>query len=292
MRPLRPILFLFLAGCGGGLAVPTFDWGLSSSSLAALATRPEDQARVAQILTEHFGTPALPDAKPLTDGTDPDALGPALLSPTLRRAIEVDNRRRFIDELEALDSTDPLELDLPAAVADLRRTWSESGLEGEALAEQARTDLVEWLPDPTRRSSLFARTCLTCHGPEGGGNGPSASALSANPPRDFRSGEFVHFADHERARPSRDELVELLYEGVAGTPMSSFKSLPSSELVGLAEHVRLLSVRGALERALVAELEAGGELASARIATLYDEAWSPWLEPVNDPSILAEQEIR
>ena len=76
-------------------------------------------------------------------------------------------------------------------------------------------------------SSQFTRSCLTCHGPEGGGNGPSAAALTAIPPRDYRSGAFVHFPDHLRPRPSREDLVDVLYDGVVGTSMQSFKSLPS-----------------------------------------------------------------
>jgi cytochrome c553 len=282
LRPLTPLVLMssLLTACGGGLPEATHPWGLAAESLQALEARPGARAQVERLLEEHFGTPAAPDAAPLGDGTDPDALDFERLEARLARAVRIDNERRFVDALELLDAGRVIGIELPAALAAQQQTWiaEVARRAPEQVASEAAQVLRSWLPSAARSSAQYARSCLTCHGPEGGGNGPSAAVLSANPPRDFRSGQFLHFADHLRARPACEELVEVLHAGVAGTPMASFKSLPAGELVGLARHVMSLSVRGEFERALVGALEGGSELDEARVAALYAAAWGPWLD--------------
>ncbi|MEO0649388.1 MAG: hypothetical protein AAFZ65_01770 [Planctomycetota bacterium] len=259
------VLGLFAACGDGGLPAPTHGWSLSLASQQALEGRPDDRVRVEAVLEAAFGSPVAPDARPLADGTDPDRLGYGDLSERLARAVRVDNRRRFIDAIEPLEAGD-----LERARRELPSFVAPSG-------ELTVAALEQWLPSPLRASSQFTRSCLVCHGPEGGGNGPSAASLKAIPPRDYRSGAFVHFPDHLRPRPSREDLVDVLHSGVVGTSMQSFKSLPSSELVGLAEHVRRLAARGAFEQALVAAVVEGQALDDARIESLYAAAWAPWL---------------
>ena len=53
--------------------------------------------------------------------------------------------------------------------------------------------------------------------------------------------------------------------------MAAFRSLAASELVGLADYVRFLAVRGATEQALVEHLTGGGSLTPDAVAELEDE---------------------
>jgi hypothetical protein len=279
--PWIPSSLMALAACGGGLP-SAYPWALSAQTLEALAQRPADLQQVEQQLAAHFGSAAAPRPIPLPDGSTPWDLHPERLSERLATALTVDNQRRFSDLLDGLERGTLTGLEWPPAVEALGAQYAEqvaAGSTSEAEAARAASAAVrQWLPDLARSARVYGQNCVTCHGPSGGGDGPSATVLTAIPPRDFRSGEFVHFVAERRPRPSREELVDVLHRGVPGTPMASFKGLSSSELIGLADYVRLLSVRGAFERALVAEWQRGGAPDAARRNELYAAAWAPWLE--------------
>lgn len=98
---------------------------------------------------------------------------------------------------------------------------------------------------------LYRKHCVTCHGISGSGAGPAA--LVQNPyPRDFRHGVFKWKSTERAAKPTRDDLRELLDRGVPGTAMPSFALLPAEDREALIDYVVYLAVRGEVERRLIA----------------------------------------
>jgi high-affinity iron transporter len=81
-------------------------------------------------------------------------------------------------------------------------------------------------PSFARGAVLFDQVCAACHGANGDGHGPAAAAL-ATPP--------IAFIDLDRARQrSVFALYQVITQGLAGTPMPSFASLPTADRWALA----------------------------------------------------------
>lgn len=126
---------------------------------------------------------------------------------------------------------------LLAQAADLR-----SKIEAKApapviaqMAHQLDADLLKaypvplapaQLPDLRRGSELFQTHCAACHGASGHGDGPSARSLDPKP---------VNFTDRARARQrSLFALDQVIDQGLTGTAMPSFASLPAQDRWDLA----------------------------------------------------------
>ncbi len=82
------------------------------------------------------------------------------------------------------------------------------------------------VPDVARGATLFAQNCAACHGEAGDGHGPNADKLDTPP---------VAFTDAERARQrSVFGLYQVITQGLDGTAMPSFDSLPTDDRWALA----------------------------------------------------------
>jgi high-affinity iron transporter len=85
------------------------------------------------------------------------------------------------------------------------------------------------IPDAARGEALFAQNCAACHGAGGDGKGTMAAKL--NPPP-------IAFAGRERARQrSLFALYQVIDQGLEGTAMQSFSSLPDADKWALAFRV-------------------------------------------------------
>lgn len=105
--------------------------------------------------------------------------------------------------------------------------------------------------DDKRVSGLFREHCAHCHGISGDGAGPTARTL--NPyPRDFRLGKFKFKSTPLGKRPTDSDLRRTLINGIPGTAMLSFRTLPEEHLDALVDYVKYLSIRGEVERQLIA----------------------------------------
>ncbi len=81
-------------------------------------------------------------------------------------------------------------------------------------------------PDLARGASLFAQNCASCHGMMGDGHGRDAAKLKTPP---------IAFSDVVRARQrSPFALYQVIDQGIDGTAMQSFASLPSDDRWALA----------------------------------------------------------
>lgn len=101
-----------------------------------------------------------------------------------------------------------------------------------------------------RVTGLYRKHCVHCHGITGDGKGPTAAAL--NPyPRDFRMGIFKFKSTPKGSKPTHEDLVKILQEGIPGTAMPSFRLLDKGEIDALVNYVKYLSIRGEVERRLL-----------------------------------------
>jgi mono/diheme cytochrome c family protein/peroxiredoxin len=101
---------------------------------------------------------------------------------------------------------------------------------------------------------LYGIYCANCHGPEGHGDGPSASGLKS-PPRDFAAAGWKHGATPAAVR-------RVIAEGVPGTPMpASARTLSPADVDALTAYVLTLGPRSdaaGLPAALRTRLERAG----------------------------------
>ena|SRR6056297_1205812 len=98
---------------------------------------------------------------------------------------------------------------------------------------------------------LYREHCGVCHGVAGSGRGPAA-AMQKPYPRDYRMGIFKFKSTPRGAKPTRDDLRALLQRGIPGTAMPSFALLSKDDREALIDHLVFLSVRGEVERRLLA----------------------------------------
>jgi len=102
-------------------------------------------------------------------------------------------------------------------------------------------------------SGLYREHCSHCHGISGDGAGPTASFL--NPyPRDFRLSKFKFKSTPLRRSPTGHDMELILRNGIPGTAMPSFRTLPDDEIKALINYVKYLTIRGQMERMLISEL--------------------------------------
>lgn len=121
-----------------------------------------------------------------------------------------------------------------------------------------------------RHTGLYREHCVVCHGVAGNGRGPSAALL--NPyPRDFRLAKIKFKSTPSRTRASKEDLTRIIRGGVVGTSMPAFELLDDEDVEALVDYVIYLSVRGAVERALLSEaayeldIEAGERIYDAEL---------------------------
>jgi high-affinity iron transporter len=111
----------------------------------------------------------------------------------------------------------------------------------ETVAKAARTlgaQLIAAYPVPlapaqapnlARGAELYQSMCASCHGATGAGDGPAAANLDPAP---------VNFLDETRARErSLFALYQVIAQGLEGTAMVSYASLPDEDRWALAFHV-------------------------------------------------------
>ncbi len=111
----------------------------------------------------------------------------------------------------------------PAAIAGAARKLASGLLAAYPVPlAPART------PDPARGAALYADNCASCHGDKG--EGPSGAFAQLDPAP-------IAFADVDRARErSLFGLFQVISQGLEGTAMQSFASLPEEDRWALAFH--------------------------------------------------------
>lgn len=138
-----------------------------------------------------------------------------------------------------------------------------------------------------RGAKFYKIQCIHCHGTTGDGNGPTSSFLYPRP-RDYRKGVFKFKSTASGEKPTRDDLMRIVNNGVHYTAMPSFKLYDPLDVDAVVEYVMLLSMRGELEIRLASEFEANGdELTEETIkdsATAVFESWKNASSKVISPA--------
>jgi len=263
------------------------EWGEGAGEAA--------QAQLLGTLEGLFGTPAAPRyaiTEHLSDlEVDPN-FGENELSDAQYDALMLENRsRRFELQLQELAAGRYASVPEPDHAQDLWARWRSEYLpallenpdalydEEEGITwKQAAVDLfTNHYPTLRESAELYRVQCLHCHGVEGGGNGPTSPFLSPRP-RDYRQGVFKWVAVDRNKPPRREDLMNILRQGVTFTAMPSFARFTEGELQGLVDYVRLLAMRGQVEWLLALEtLDSAGTLPPDAVVETYDGIWDSWL---------------
>lgn len=147
-----------------------------------------------------------------------------------------ENAGKQVQSLPAHTSRD----NIAAAIGELRAAVvrKADGADVARLAHRANALLLvaypipvapKVVPDLERGRSLYAAQCASCHGAAGAGDGPLAASLEPPP---------IAFTDAERAGSrSVMALFQVISQGVAGTSMASFETLPEEDRWALAFYV-------------------------------------------------------
>jgi len=246
------------------------------------------QAGIAGSLEMLFGTPQAPSYQLLPEwkdeGFNPNwpqfAKGDNGSGEVDPAALRADNQIYWRRQLAAIDAGLWERVFVQDFAPDLVTQWKQLCAEtpvearNDEFKKAAREAFENHYPDLAASSELYRQQCLHCHGPEGGGNGPTAPFLNPRP-RDYRHGTFK-FTAVGKAQPRRADLYRILDEGVTGTSMPSFRRFSQAQLHGLVDYVRLLSMRGMVERSLVATYTEEETLTAGDTIDAYAEVWEKW----------------
>lgn len=250
------------------------------------------QEHIAGSLGMLFGTPTSPryllTEEWVDDGFDPnwptsaaDDGGSGEFSEEELARIKADNERDFRRELASIAAGDYDAVRVPSWMPDLEESWREllaskpAEQRDAAFQGEAKALFVDYYPTLRESAEHFRQQCVHCHGVEGGGDGPTARFLNPRP-RDYRPGIFKFTAMADKSVPRRADLYTILDEGVTGTAMPSFRRLSRAELHGLVDYIRLLSIRGMVERDLVTTYLADDVLPAEAVLESYASIWSKW----------------
>lgn len=132
----------------------------------------------------------------------------------------------------------------PRALAEVENTQLDTGWLDPAEAPSAKGYTIPpvdpatvMTPNPellAKGKALYDKTCASCHGPEGKGNGPAG--LSLNPkPRDLTQ------AAAWKNGPRLPELYKTLEEGIKGSSMVSYNFMPKKDRMAILHHVQSLA---------------------------------------------------
>jgi caa(3)-type oxidase subunit IV len=103
---------------------------------------------------------------------------------------------------------------------------------------QAKSKLKDpWISNPqliAHGQEVFSQQCVACHGAEGKGNGPAAGALNP-PPRNFTATE-----GWKNGRKVA-MVFKTLKEGISGSAMASFATIPADDRWAVAHYVLSLN---------------------------------------------------
>ncbi len=90
---------------------------------------------------------------------------------------------------------------------------------------------------PVDGEAIYRERCAFCHGDEGDGNGPVARYLDPRP-RDFTSGQFKFRTTASGELPLREDVINIVKQGVRGTAMPSWEGILSqAEIEAVVDYV-------------------------------------------------------
>ena len=93
---------------------------------------------------------------------------------------------------------------------------------------------AEWI---AYGKEVYEARCLGCHGEKGDGNGPAATFLYNQRPRNFNAGEFK-FRLTQKPVPTDGDLLRTITRGVRGTAMPAWYELPLNDRLAVIQYIK------------------------------------------------------
>ncbi len=84
---------------------------------------------------------------------------------------------------------------------------------------------------------VYERRCIGCHGVKGDGNGPAASFLYQQRPRNFTQGVFK-FRLTQKPIPTDGDLLRTITRGIRGTAMPAWYELPLNDRLAVIQYIK------------------------------------------------------
>lgn len=142
------------------------------------------------------------------------------------------------DDVELAVVTD----ELKSMVAYLQKLGTNRGkwrdlFESQAVAYSQVTmdrseDYIEF------GKEVYERRCASCHGVEGDGNGPSATFMYNNRPRNFTQAVYKFRSTSSDSLPTDGDLLRTLTRGVRGTSMPSWHMLSEKARLSVIQYIK------------------------------------------------------
>jgi cytochrome c oxidase cbb3-type subunit I/II len=93
---------------------------------------------------------------------------------------------------------------------------------------------AEWI---AYGKEVYQRRCIGCHGEKGDGNGPAATFLFNQRPRNFSVGVFK-FRLTQKPIPTDGDLLRTITRGVRGTAMPAWYELPLNDRLAVIQYIK------------------------------------------------------
>jgi cytochrome c oxidase cbb3-type subunit I/II len=93
---------------------------------------------------------------------------------------------------------------------------------------------AEWI---TYGKEVYERRCIGCHGEKGDGNGPAATFLFNQRPRNLNAGVFK-FRLTQKPVPTDGDLLRTITRGVRGTAMPAWYELPLNDRLAVIQYIK------------------------------------------------------
>ena len=91
--------------------------------------------------------------------------------------------------------------------------------------------------DTDAERAVYTRWCASCHGEKGDGNGPAATFMTKQRPRDFSAAVFKFRLTKEPV-PTDGDLLRTITRGVRGTAMPAWYDLPLNDRLAVIQYIK------------------------------------------------------
>lgn len=85
---------------------------------------------------------------------------------------------------------------------------------------------------------VYDRRCAGCHGVEGDGNGPAATFMYKDRPRDFTKAVFKFRSTSSDSLPTDGDIHRSIARGIRGTSMPSWHMLPEKDRLAVVQYIK------------------------------------------------------
>jgi cytochrome c oxidase cbb3-type subunit I/II len=131
--------------------------------------------------------------------------------------------------------------DLEALIAYLQKLGVNRGKWRDVFEPQELAVTEATLPRSSEwiayGKNVYERRCLGCHGKKGDGNGPAATFMYRQRPRNFTLGVFK-FRLTKEPLPTDGDLLQTITRGVRGTAMPAWYELPLTDRLAVIQYIK------------------------------------------------------